>query len=768
MNSAPFIPVKEVIFPGVITTIFVGRETSIKALEAAIMNNNKMVLFLQRDREEENPDIDSGLHRVGVLVSIVQSTKLPDGIVRVLLESEKRVKLLNFHNDGNIFKAEYSIILSDENSDVEEEALKRKVLDSFEEYLRVSSKISPELIVSIKNIKSINKLLDLISSNINISIEEKQLFLEIISVHDRAYEILKILNEEIEVIKLKKQIDTKVKDQMTSLQKNYFLKEKIKAIEELGDDSSYADDIEDIRENLDSINLSEDIKKKLHNEVNKLNKMPPYSSEYSVVKNYIDTILELPWDKSTKDRIDITKAKKILDKDHYGLEEVKERILEFLAVKKLNKDLKGSILCLVGPPGVGKTSLSKSIAKSLGRKFARISLGGVKDESEIRGHRKTYVGAMPGRIIKELKYIDSNNPLILLDEIDKISQDYRGDPASALLEVLDIEQNKDFVDNYLEIPFDLSKIFFIATANDVSMIPSALYDRLEIIDISSYTIMEKLQISKRYLLDKSKDENGLKRAKITVTDKAIKKIIDEYTAEAGVRQLKRKSDKIFRKLAKKSLDKKLGKIIITEKKVEKYLGIPKYLKDKNKKKEGKIGIVNGLAWTSIGGKTLEVQSTLLPGKGDFITTGQLGEVMQESTKVALSFVRSISEELGIGITKFTKEHLHIHFPAGGTPKDGPSAGIAISTAIISALKRQEVRQDIAMTGEVTVTGEVLAVGGIKEKIIGAHRVGIREVIIPLDNKADCDELPKEIKKVMKIHYAEYYKKDVLDKVFFNS
>jgi ATP-dependent Lon protease len=765
MNKAPFIPVKEVVFPGVITTIFVGRDKSIKSLESALLGGNKIILFLQRDVDAEIVDIPSGINRVGVLVTVVQTTKLPDGIVRVLLEAEKRVKLLNIVSGTPGYAAEYEFVSEEYNiEDLEIEAIKRKILDSFEEYLRLSNKISSELVLSIRSIKNINRLLDLIASNVNISTEQKQDILEISSVKDRSLKILNIINEEIEVINIEQSIDSKVKDQMTSMQKNIYLKEKMRIIrDELGGDEE--DEIDFLKDQIDSLKADKNTKKKLDQELNKLMKMPPYSSEFSVIRGYIDTILSLPWNKFTKDILNIKKASEILEKNHYGLEEVKDRILEYLAVKQLNQNLKGSILCLAGPPGVGKTSLCRSIASTLGRKFARISLGGIDEAAVLRGHKKTYVGAMPGRIIKEIKHVDTMNPVILLDEIDKMVQNFRGDPASALLEILDPEQNKEFIDNYLEIPFDLSNVFFIATANDISHIPLALRDRLEIIDINSYTETEKLHIAKKYLVSQSKEESGLKKADITVTDKTILKIIDEYTREAGVRNLKREIDKLFRRLAKKSLEKKLGKLVINSKNLERYLDKPKYIKDKQKKKEGKIGIVNGLAWTSIGGCTMDIQATLLPGKHDLITTGALGDVMKESTQVALSYVQAHSDILGISNTKFSKEHLHLHFPEAATPKDGPSAGIAITTAIISILSKKHVRQDIAMTGEVTITGEVLAIGGVKEKVIGAHRVGIREVILPLDNKNDVHKLPKDIKKSMKIHFASDYLKDVLDRVF---
>ena len=768
MKLSPFIPIKEVIFPGVITTIFIGREKSVQSLEVSLLSNNKLLLFLQRNKEQNNPNLPKDIYTTGVIVNIIQSVKLPDGIVRALVESEKRVKLANIIDRKEFYKAEYEEVVIPKIATSNEEAIRRKVLEEFEAYLRSTNKISPELVVGIKGIKNISKLFDLIASNMNVSMQKKQDILETLDVEERGYKLLAVINEEVEMLNLEKRIDSKVKDQMSSLQKNYILKEKIKVLkEELGEEGNLMDDTDDLKQAIEDAKLPSNIRSKMESEVLKLQKMPPFSSEFSVVRNYVETVLELPWHRETKDSLNIKKAEKILNKNHFGLEKVKERILEFLAVKQLNKNLKGSILCLAGPPGVGKTSLAKSIAESLKRKFARISLGGIKDESEIRGHRRTYIGAMPGRIIKELKHVNANNPVILLDEIDKMGYDFRGDPSSALLEVLDPEQNKDFVDNYLDVPFDLSNVFFISTANDISNIPPALKDRLEIIDINSYTDVEKLHIAQLYLVSQSIKESGLTNLKSSISEKVIYKIIHEYTREAGVRNLKRNLDKIFRKIAKMKLEKNLSRINLTTANLKKYLGIPKFLKDKLRIKEGKVGVVNGLAWTPVGGSTLEVQSSVMKGKGKLLLTGKLGEVMQESAKVAKSFIRSIAKDFKISEKTFLENDIHIHFPEGATPKDGPSAGIAIVSSMVSALSNRKIRQDIAMTGEITIIGEVLPVGGIKEKVIGAHRANIREVVLPIENKPNVEELPKEIAKDMKFYFAKNYQ-DVADKIFFDN
>ena len=692
----------------------------------------------------------------------------PNGNVKVVVEAKHRVLITDVTNIDGINYADYTEVFSKPIDESKSEALKRKVIDEFANYAKITQKVLPDIIYNIKDIKNTDKAFDLICTNLMIPTVAKQELLEILDVEERAYKILSIIEREIEIFTLEKEIENRVKEQMAEVQKNYYLREKIKAIkEEIGEEADSDEEIAELEQKIEDSKIPEDLKGKLVKEIARLKRMPDFSSEASVIRSYVETVLELPWDKSTKDEIDIKKAQEILDEDHYGLEEVKERILEFLAVKKLNNTLKGSIICLVGPPGVGKTSLAHSIARSMNRKFTRISLGGVRDEAEIRGHRRTYVGAMPGRIVNSLKQVGVNNPVMLFDEIDKMASDFRGDPASAMLEVLDPAQNSTFEDHYIDHTFDLSKVFFVCTANDIGGIPGPLRDRMEIIFIESYTEFEKLNIAKKYLIPQTKEENGLNDYKIPFSDASILKVINEYTREAGVRSLRREISKIFRKMAKEILLEKTSKLSVTETKIKKYLGNAKYRADKIKKDEGKIGVVNGLAWTAVGGTTLEVQAVKMEGKGLLQLTGKLGDVMQESARVAYSYVRHIKNELGIEEKFNEKTDVHLHFPEGAVPKDGPSAGITITTAIISVLANKEVRQDVAMTGEITITGEVLAVGGIKEKVIGAHRVGIREVVLPFDNKVDTEELPKEIASEMKFHFAKTYE-DVKKIVFVDT
>ncbi len=577
--------------------------------------------------------------------------------------------------------------------------------------------------------------------------------------------ILDLLSKEIEINEIEKKVEDKVRNKMNDAQKAYYLKEKINAMKEEIQDYTPEDEDKDLAERIEKAKLPAEVKKKVDEELKKMSKMPGFSAEASVSRNYIETLLELPWKKTTKDDLDIERASSVLDRDHYGLKEVKERILDYLAVKKLNPKMKGTIICLVGPPGVGKTSLAKSVADSMGRKFVRVSLGGVRDEAEIRGHRRTYIGSMPGRIMKAMKLAGVKNPLILLDELDKMSSDFKGDPASAMLEVLDPEQNIHFEDHYIDVPYDLSQVFFLATANDLRNIPEPLIDRMEIISLSSYTEYEKLHIAKQYLVKQLQEENGLKDIKITISDNVILKIINEYTREAGVRSLKREINNLFRKLARKVVKEKLEKITVNAGNLEKYLGKAKFRPEKMKERTYKVGIVNGLAWTSVGGITLEVQGVLIPGKGALNLTGTLGNVMKESAEVSFTYVKSNFEKYHINEKEFLeKKNIHLHFPEGATPKDGPSAGIAITTAILSVLTGREIRQDIAMTGEITITGEVLAIGGVKEKVIGAHRAGIREVILPEDNRPDIADIPHEVAKDMKINCVKNY--DEVEKLVF--
>lgn len=767
MKLAPYIPIRDIlIFPGIITPIFIGREKSMKTLETALLKDNKILLFLQKDKHVENPKLPEDINKIGILANIIQTLKVANGTIKVLLEAKERVELINdFSSDKEYFECEYEEILPEIIDEKISEALRRKVIVKFEEYGKTSNKILPEIVANIKSIKNLNRILDIISANLFIEVEKKQSILEINNLENKTYKVLELLNEELEILKLEKKINTKVKEQMNNVQKNFYLREKIKAMrEEIGETNNINTEADELKSKMDNTKYPTHVKDKIMKEIDKLSKMSPYSSEASVIRLYVELLMELPWTKKTRDVIDMKKAEKILEDEHYGLEEVKERILEFLAVRKLNKSLTGSILCLAGPPGVGKSSLAKSVASALGRKFSRISLGGVKDEAEIRGHRRTYVGAMPGRIIKEIKKVNTKNPLILLDEIDKMAMDFRGDPASALLEVLDPVQNKEFEDHYIDMPFDLSEVFFIATANDLGAIPGPLRDRMEIINLTSYTEFEKLNIAKKYLIPESKLENGLKNIDIILSDESIFSVINEYTKEAGVRNLKREFDKIFRKIAKLVLETNAKKYEIKIDDLKSYLGKTKYRPDKQREKAGKIGIVNGLAWTSVGGTTLEVQAVKIEGKGKLILTGKLGEVMKESAQVAYTYVRAKRDKYKIEEKFEEKYDLHMHFPEGAVPKDGPSAGTAITTAILSSFTDRKIKQNVAMTGEITITGEVLAIGGVKEKVIGAKRAGINEIILPIDNQVDVDELPKEIIKDLKFHFVECY--DEIEKIVF--
>ena len=758
MGKKAFIPTRDlIIFPGIITPLFIGRETSISTLEKAMIDDNRMVLCMQKDFNEEEPKLPEDVYKVGVIVNILQTVKMPNGTIKVLVEAKNRISLTNVIEEEGAYYSEFEDVEIEKLTESLDEALRRKVMDTFEKYAKLSTKILPDLIANLRGIDDLGKVFDIMSSNLPIPNETKQEILEVFDLEQRAYKLIDILTKEIDIANIEKTIDSKVKDKLNAAQKSYYLKEKINAMkEELGDSAPADDDLEELKNSVKSKKLPKEVKKKLEKELKRLYKMGPFSAEATVVRSYIETVLEIPWTKMTKDLLDIEKAAKKLDADHYGLKDVKERILEFLAVKKLNPDMRGSILCLVGPPGVGKTSLARSIADSMGRSFVRISLGGVRDEAEIRGHRRTYIGSMPGRIIKGIKQAKTKNPVILLDELDKMASDFKGDPASAMLEVLDPEQNMHFEDHYLDMPFDLSKVFFVATANDLSGVPGPLRDRMELIRINSYTEFEKLHIAKRYLLDQAQIENGLKNCEVKISDEALMRMINEYTREPGVRNLKREVSKLYRRIAREVVKNNKCSMRINVKNLEKYMGKPKFRPDKQREKNPKLGIVTGLAWTAVGGTALEVQAVSMEGKGKLSLTGKLGEVMKESAQVAYSYVRSQKDTYSIEDKFNEKYDIHLHFPEGAVPKDGPSAGITITTALISVLAGKNVRQDIAMTGEVTITGEVLPVGGIKEKVIGAHRVGIREVILPADNETDVDELPVEISKDMKFHFVKNY------------
>ena len=767
-NRLPFLPTRDlVIFPGVVTPVYIGREKSMKTLEKLENSENSKMLFgMQKETLKEEPKLPEDVYTTGVIVNVLQSIKMPNKTIKILVEAEKRVLLENPKEEEDGSYSSGYIEVECKNSDSKETlAIYRKVVEYYEKYTKFLGKTLPEVLVTLKSTKDINSGLDLIANNLFIDSKDKQKILEVLDVEQRGYMILDLLSKEIEINEIEKKVEDKVRNKMNDAQKAYYLKEKINAMKEEIQDYTPEDDNSDLAERIEKAKLPAEVKKKVDEELKKMSKMPGFSAEASVSRNYIETLLELPWKKTTKDDLDIERASSVLDRDHYGLKEVKERILDYLAVKKLNPKMKGTIICLVGPPGVGKTSLAKSVADSMGRKFVRVSLGGVRDEAEIRGHRRTYIGSMPGRIMKAMKLAGVKNPLILLDELDKMSSDFKGDPASAMLEVLDPEQNIHFEDHYIDVPYDLSQVFFLATANDLRNIPEPLIDRMEIISLSSYTEYEKLHIAKQYLVKQLQEENGLKDIKITISDNVILKIINEYTKEAGVRSLKREINSLFRKLARKVVKEKLEKIIVNANNLEKYLGKAKFRPEKMKEKTYKVGIVNGLAWTSVGGVTLEVQGVLIPGKGALNLTGTLGNVMKESAEVSFTYVKSNFEKYHIDEKEFLeKKNIHLHFPEGATPKDGPSAGITITTAILSVLTGREIRQDIAMTGEITITGEVLAIGGVKEKVIGAHRAGIREVILPEDNRPDITDIPHEVAKDMKINFVKNY--DEVEKLVF--
>lgn len=766
MAKAPFLPIRDlVIFPNVVTPIYVGRANSIATLEKAIANKTKLVLGLQKDASEENPTFDGDIYEVGVIANIVQIIRMPNNNIKVLVEAESRVKIKDIETEDKEYFATYTVIKETLKDSKETEAIYRKVFTRFEKYISMIGKFSSELILNLKKIEDYSNGLDIMASNLNISAEKKQEILEISNVRDRGYKILDNIVAEMEIATLEKTIDEKVKTKMNEAQRAYYLKEKISVMKEELGDFSQDDDVIEIVDRVKDADIPKEVREKLEAEIKKLTKMQPFSAESSVIRNYIEAVLDLPWNKETKDVLDLKKASEILERDHYGLKDAKEKVLDYLAVKTLNPSMNGAILCLSGPPGIGKTSLVKSIAESMGRKFVRVSLGGVRDEAEIRGHRRTYVGSMPGKIMKAMKEAGTKNPVILLDEIDKMSNDYKGDPASAMLEVLDPEQNKSFEDHYIDMPFDLSKVFFVATANDLRTVSAPLRDRMDILQLSSYTEFEKLHIAQNFLLKQAQKENGLADVEIKIPDKVMFKLIDEYTREAGVRNLKREIINICRKIAREVVEKDIKKFNLKASDLEKYLGKAKFRPEKSRKAVGKVGVVNGLAWTAVGGVTLDVQGVDTAGKGDVTLTGTLGNVMKESASVAMTYVKANLKKYPPKDENFFKDRaIHLHFPEGATPKDGPSAGITITTAIVSVLTNRKVRQDIAMTGEITITGDVLAIGGVREKVIGAHRAGIKEVILPEDNRVDTDEIPDELKSTMKIHFAKTY--DDVSKLVF--
>ena len=752
MIILPVLPLRDVVvYPYMVVPLFVGREKSIETLEKALADNTQILLVTQKTATENEPT-SKDIYDVGTISSILQLLKLPDGTIKLLVEGKERAKINNFIINDNEFKAEVnSLSTINKIDETEVEVFSRSIISQFEEYIKYNKKVAKELLNSLSNIDDPGRLADTIAAHMTIKIDAKQKILEIVELPERLEHIINLIDSEIDLLQVEKRVRKRVKSQMDKSQRDYYLHEQIKAIQnELGevDEEETPNEIDELSQKIEAVGMSKEAKDKAFAELKKLKMMSPMSSEATVVRNYIDVLLEVPWKKRSRISRDLVKAEKILDSDHYGLEKVKERIVEYLAVQQRVKKMKGPILCLVGPPGVGKTSLGKSIANATNRKFVRMSLGGVRDEAEIRGHRRTYIGSMPGKIIRNLSKVEVRNPLFLLDEIDKMSMDFRGDPSSALLEVLDPEQNNTFNDHYMDVDYDLSDVMFVATANSLN-IPAPLLDRMEVIHLSGYTEDEKLNISKTYLLEKQLKNNGLKESELSISDGAIRDIIRFYTREAGVRNLERELAKISRKVIRQILQAS-KKVSVSSKNLNKYLGVQRFRYGRAKESD-QIGQVTGLAWTQVGGDLLTIEAAKMAGKGKFSYTGQLGDVMQESIQAAMSVVRGRSQSLGIETDFYQKYDLHIHVPEGATPKDGPSAGISMCTAIVSVLTNIPVRSDVAMTGEITLRGEVLPIGGLKEKLLAALRGGISMVLIPHENQRDLEEIPDKIKKNIKIH-----------------
>lgn len=754
-----------VILPGMVAHFDVSRAKSIKAVEEAMMDEQKIFLVAQKDVEQENPDIED-LFKIGIIAEVKQVIKLQNNIVRILVEGKERAELSAFLENLDYLLAE--IIRFDEEVDdglpeEAKEAMLRSIQETFGKYVVVNPKMGKELQRQLSEITDLEKLMNQLANSLPVHFGEKQKILDAVSMTERYEVLMALLLKEIEIIAIKNDFQAKVKAHVDKNQKEYLLREQMKVIrEELGEDNTESD-ADHFAEALGKIRADKEVKEKIKKEIDRFKNISSSSSESAVARGYIETLLELPWNKTSRDNKDLKNAEQILNADHYGLEKVKERMLEFLAVRNLTSKGESPIICLVGPPGTGKTSIARSVAKALDKKYVRISLGGVRDEAEIRGHRRTYVGAMPGRIVNGLRSAGVKNPLMLLDEIDKMSSDYKGDTASALLEVLDAEQNKKFRDHYVEIPIDLSEVLFIATANSVQDIPRPLLDRMELIEVTSYTENEKLHIAKEHLLAKQMERNGIRPEQLAITDKAMAKIISGYTREAGVRNLERKLGEICRKAARPLYEGEKEKIKVTEQNLEKFLGKEKYSFDK-KNDTDEVGIVRGLAWTSVGGDTLEIEVNIMPGKGEFQLTGQLGDVMKESAQAGISYIRSVSEEYHIPKKFFQENDIHIHIPEGAVPKDGPSAGITMATAMLSAITKTPVRADVAMTGEITLRGRVLPIGGLKEKTLAAKNAGIKTICVPKKNEKDIDEISPEIKKGLKIVFVEQMK-DVLDVAF---
>lgn len=751
----PLLPLRGLlVYPNMVLHLDVGRERSVKALEQAMVDEDTILLATQHEVQLEEPT-PKDIYKMGTVARVRQMLKLPNGTIRVLVEGLSRARLLEFLEEESYYRVRIAEIVEKEEEDRDVEALMRSVLDHFEQYLRLSKKVSPETLSAVSDIDQPGRLADVIASHLPLKIEDKQKILETVDIKERLDTLLSILNDEREVLELERKISQRVKKQMEKTQKEYYLREQMKAIQrELGEKEGRMGEVEELRSRLADLQAPDSIKEKVEKEIQRLEKIPTSSAEGGVIRTYVEWLLDLPWVKGTEDDLDLNKAEEILDEDHYGLEKAKERVLEYLAVQQLVKKLKGPILCLVGPPGVGKTSLGRSIARALNRKFVRVSLGGVRDEAEIRGHRRTYVGAMPGRIIQGMKTAESANPVFLLDEIDKMAMDFRGDPASALLEVLDPEQNKTFSDHYIEVPYDLSQVMFITTANTVHNIPRPLLDRMEMLYISGYTEIEKEKICKEYLIPKQLEEHGLTKEKVQIHSDAVQRLIRNYTREAGVRNMERTVGTLCRKAAKVLVSEEKKKVVITAKNLPQYLGAEKYRYGKAEETD-QIGTVTGLAWTAAGGDTLTIEVSVFAGKGKLTLTGKLGDVMKESAQAAFSYIRSRATEWKIDPDFHEKNDIHIHVPEGAIPKDGPSAGITMATALVSALTQIPVSRHIGMTGEITLRGRVLPIGGLKEKSLAAHRAGLEQILIPKENEKDLEDVPESIRKDLKITPVEH-------------
>lgn len=750
-KQVPLLPLRDlVLFPGMVVPLFVGREKSINALKYALSQEKEIFLATQKNAKMDDPSIRD-IYSYGTLAAVLQLLKMPDGTVKSLVEGKSRAKIKNYLPDSGFFIVEAEKIVEHYEPGVKTEALIRGIHSSFESYAMLNQKIGDEVVETVTSITDPSQLVNAVAAQLVAKIKDKQSLLEIEDTNGRLERLYKIMNAEIDILEIEETLRQRVKKQMEKTQKNYYLNEQMRAIQkEMGSQDDFASELKDLEKRIRNKNLTKEAAAKVRHEFKKLKMMTPQSAEATVVRNYIDWILLLPWLAKTKDKLDIQEAETILEEDHYGLSKPKERILEYLAVQSLTKKIRGPILCFVGPPGVGKTSLAKSVARAMGRNFVRLSLGGVRDEAEIRGHRRTYIGAMPGKIIQYLKRAKSNNPVFCLDEVDKMSTDFRGDPSAALLEVLDPEQNNAFNDHYLDLDYNLSEVLFITTANDLMGIPPPLQDRMETIRLPGYTELEKLHIAKRFLIKKQIQQNGLSDDNISFSDQAILNIIRYHTREAGVRNLEREIASVCRKVAKEVSKKgKATKLRVTANSLHGYLGVPKFHYGKTEEKD-EIGLATGLAWTSAGGELLHIEATIMPGKGNLVLTGTLGDVMKESAKAALSYVRTRGRRFGLSDDFYEKVDIHVHIPEGATPKDGPSAGITVATSIASALLRKPVKRNLAMTGEITLRGRILPIGGLKEKIIAAHRGGIEKVLIPQENKKDIEEIPARVLKKVEL------------------